>query len=43
MLFRWMDLLGMCIIAIGTGGIKPCVAPFGADQFSKIQVCHFQQ
>lgn len=24
----------MVLIAIGTGGIKPCVAAFGGDQFS---------
>ncbi|XP_068084831.1 peptide transporter family 1-like [Anabrus simplex] len=26
-------ILGLIIIAIGTGGIKPCVAAFGGDQF----------
>jgi dipeptide/tripeptide permease len=35
--FSWLDLLGFITIAIGTGGIKPCVAPFGADQFNKGQ------
>jgi len=27
------SLLGLGLIAIGTGGIKPCVAAFGGDQF----------
>ena len=26
-------LLGLVLLAIGTGGIKPCVAAFGGDQF----------
>lgn len=25
--------LGLFLIAVGTGGIKPCIWPFGADQF----------
>ncbi|XP_059616665.1 peptide transporter family 1-like [Phlebotomus argentipes] len=28
-----MTFVGMLLIAIGTGGIKPCVASFGGDQF----------
>lgn len=32
-----LDLVGLATIALGTGGIKPCVAPFGADQFEKGQ------
>eukprot|EP00055_Hartaetosiga_balthica_P013406 m.68744 g.68744 ORF g.68744 m.68744 type:complete len:809 (+) comp8256_c1_seq1:40-2466(+) len=28
---------GLLLIAIGTGGIKPCVAAFGGDQFSQNQ------
>lgn len=28
-------IIGMLTIAIGTGGIKPCVSAFGADQFPK--------
>ncbi|CAD5227431.1 unnamed protein product [Bursaphelenchus xylophilus] len=33
-----IDLLSLFIIACGTGGIKPCVSPFGGDQFDKHQV-----
>ena len=28
-----MSFIGLFLIALGTGGIKPCVAPFGAEQF----------
>ena len=30
---REFSLLGLALIAIGTGGIKPCVSAFGGDQF----------
>jgi len=30
--------LGLVIIALGTGGIKPCVSAFGGDQFKDDQV-----
>lgn len=30
---REISLLGLLFIAIGTGGIKPCVSSFGGDQF----------
>ncbi|KAF5306063.1 hypothetical protein FQA39_LY09041 [Lamprigera yunnana] len=30
---RGISILGLVLIAIGTGGIKPCVAAFGGDQF----------
>lgn len=34
---RWLDFIGLIVIGLGTGGIKPCVQPFGADQFVKGQ------
>ncbi|KAL3275456.1 hypothetical protein HHI36_020216 [Cryptolaemus montrouzieri] len=27
------SIIGLCLIAVGTGGIKPCVSAFGGDQF----------
>lgn len=30
---RTVSFIGLFLIAIGTGGIKPCVSPFGAEQF----------
>ncbi|XP_074857825.1 solute carrier family 15 member 2 isoform X2 [Carettochelys insculpta] len=30
-----LSMLGLCLIALGTGGIKPCVAAFGGDQFEE--------
>ena len=30
---REFSLLGLALIAVGTGGIKPCVSAFGGDQF----------
>ena len=30
---REFSLIGLALIAIGTGGIKPCVSAFGGDQF----------
>lgn len=29
----YLDLLGLLIVGLGTGGIKPCVSAFGGDQF----------
>ena len=30
-------VIGLLLIAIGTGGIKPCVSAFGGDQFTSDQ------
>ncbi|XP_066477447.1 solute carrier family 15 member 1 [Tiliqua scincoides] len=32
-----MSMVGLILIAFGTGGIKPCVAAFGGDQFEDHQ------
>ncbi|XP_077472714.1 solute carrier family 15 member 1 isoform X2 [Stigmatopora argus] len=32
-----MSMVGLFLIALGTGGIKPCVAAFGGDQFNDHQ------
>ncbi|XP_051997319.1 solute carrier family 15 member 1-like [Xyrauchen texanus] len=32
-----LSMLGLMLIALGTGGIKPCVAAFGGDQFEDHQ------
>uniref|UniRef100_A0AAQ5ZYH2 Solute carrier family 15 member 1 n=1 Tax=Amphiprion ocellaris TaxID=80972 RepID=A0AAQ5ZYH2_AMPOC len=32
-----LSMLGLLLIALGTGGIKPCVAAFGGDQFEDHQ------
>lgn len=31
----WLSILGLVFIGVGTGGIKPCVSSFGADQFTQ--------
>ena len=33
----WGAALGLLLLAIGTGGIKPCVSSFGGDQFHPSQ------
>jgi len=33
----WLPFVGLTLIAIGTGGIKPCVSAFGGDQFTPEQ------
>nr|AZA15223.1 peptide transporter family 1 [Anisakis simplex] len=30
----YLDIIGLVVIGIGTGGIKPCVAAFAGDQFN---------
>ena len=35
-----MTFGGLVLIALGTGGIKPCVAAFGGDQFKDHQVTY---
>ncbi len=32
-------MMGLVLIGLGTGGIKPCVSAFGGDQFTPDQVC----
>jgi dipeptide/tripeptide permease len=34
----WGCFIGLILLALGTGGIKPCVSSFGGDQFSPNQV-----
>lgn len=34
----WGCFLGLTLLALGTGGIKPCVSSFGGDQFLSSQV-----
>ncbi|XP_026151679.1 solute carrier family 15 member 2 isoform X2 [Mastacembelus armatus] len=38
-----LSLLGLILIALGTGGIKPCVAAFGGDQFDEEHVSERQK
>jgi dipeptide/tripeptide permease len=33
----WLDYSGLFVIALATGGIKPCVSAFAADQFAEDQ------
>ncbi|XP_004373694.1 solute carrier family 15 member 2 isoform X2 [Trichechus manatus latirostris] len=33
--FKVLAVIGLSLIALGTGGIKPCVAAFGGDQFEE--------
>ena len=35
--YRALTLLGLALIAFGSGGIKPCVAAFGGEQFKMPQ------
>ncbi|XP_042350019.1 solute carrier family 15 member 2 [Plectropomus leopardus] len=38
-----LSMAGLILIAIGTGGIKPCVAAFGGDQFDEEHVSERQK
>ena len=31
--YRALSFIGLFLIGVGTGGIKPCVASFGGEQF----------
>uniref|UniRef100_M3YJ40 Solute carrier family 15 member 1 n=1 Tax=Mustela putorius furo TaxID=9669 RepID=M3YJ40_MUSPF len=35
--FLALSMIGLALIALGTGGIKPCVSAFGGDQFEEGQ------
>ncbi|KPM06465.1 Oligopeptide transporter-like protein [Sarcoptes scabiei] len=39
----WISFFGLALIALGTGGIKPCVSAFGGDQFLPGQERQLQQ
>jgi len=30
----WLSMIGILMIGGGSGAMKPCVAPFGEDQFT---------
>lgn len=34
----WGAMIGLGLIVVGTGGIKPCVSSFGGDQFKATQI-----
>ncbi|KAH7706470.1 low-affinity peptide transporter, partial [Aphelenchoides avenae] len=36
-LHPWLDFAGLFVVAVGAGGIKPCVEAFGGDQFEQRQ------
>lgn len=38
MIYRVGPIFGLLLISFGTGGIKPCVSAFGADQISMSNV-----
>lgn len=40
---RTLSIIGLVLIAFGTGGIKPCVSAFGGDQFEPHQVKQLQR
>uniref|UniRef100_A0A665WME3 Solute carrier family 15 member 2 n=1 Tax=Echeneis naucrates TaxID=173247 RepID=A0A665WME3_ECHNA len=38
-----LSMVGLILIALGTGGIKPCVAAFGGDQFDEHSISERQK
>uniref|UniRef100_H2Y3X0 Uncharacterized protein n=1 Tax=Ciona savignyi TaxID=51511 RepID=H2Y3X0_CIOSA len=38
-----LSMIGLLLIAMGTGGIKPCVSSFGGDQFKLHQTVYLSQ
>ena len=41
--FSALAYIGLLLIALGTGGIKPCVASFGGEQFKVIHTLSFSK
>ena len=39
---RILTYIGLFIMALGNGGIKPCVSSLGGDQFTGQEWVHFQ-
>ena len=33
LIYRTFSIIGLILIVIGMGGVKPCVSAFGGDQF----------
>ncbi|CAF0821688.1 unnamed protein product [Brachionus calyciflorus] len=38
----WGPIIGLVLIALGTGGIKPCVSAFGGNQFKPTQTRYLE-
>jgi dipeptide/tripeptide permease len=41
--FSQLSLFGLTLIAIGSGGIKPCLSAFGGDQFISAESNHMRK